>query len=102
MENKTCGECFYWDFHNGGYCGFHAWYCKADVPFCPNFIWKTSKTIFHKITASPEVLAGSFIGNIYNDKKSEVMYYSMLTQCWYNNKLDAFNATVAKLKEVAR
>lgn len=59
------------------------------------------QSIFDRITASPEMLAGQFIGNIYNDRKSKVMYYSMLTQCWYNNKEDAFNATLAKLKEVA-
>lgn len=94
--NKKCPDCGSLNveevFDGESYCKDCFLHCATDD--------LEDASVFDRITQSPEVLAGQFIGNIYNDKKSKVMYYSMLTQCWYNNKEDAFNATVAKLKEV--
>jgi hypothetical protein len=60
-----------------------------------------SNTVFHHITASPEVLAEKFIGLIFDHRfTSKYRYYSMLTGEFYNSREEAHAATVAKLKEV--
>jgi hypothetical protein len=56
--------------------------------------------LFHRITASPEVLAPEFVGMMYDRVSGDYRYYSMLTGEFYNNREEAIAAMVARLKEV--
>lgn len=57
-------------------------------------------TIFHRITASPEVLAEEFCDTMFSCYNNAFRWYSMLTGEFYNSKAEAIAATVARLKEV--
>ena len=56
-------------------------------------------TIFHRITASPEVLAPYCIVDYYSGLEVHICY-STVTKKWYKKHEEAIAATVAKLKEV--
>jgi hypothetical protein len=58
-----------------------------------------NKTLFKKITSSPEVLAEEFVEMMYDRVAGDYRYYSMLTGEFYNSREEAIVATVEKLKE---
>lgn len=56
--------------------------------------YKNKPTVFHRITASPEVLAPYFVFS------TDGLYYSSLTGTFYKYQGRAIEATVERLKEV--
>lgn len=67
--------------------------CKQSFCYPP-------KTVFARITASPEVLAPEFVEMMYDRVACEDRYYSMLTGEFYNSYEEAIAATLARLKEM--
>ena len=67
--------------------------------YCLSCGWN-NYTVFHEITASPEVLAEEFVEMMYDRVAGDYRYYSMLTGEFYNSREEAIAATVAKLMEV--
>lgn len=57
-------------------------------------------TVFHRITASPEVLAEELVYQA-EDEYGDVAWRSTVVLGWYATEDNAISATVAKLKEVA-
>ena len=111
MSKVDCKDCQF--YHNGrceelgeyttpGECECSWFAPKAIKKTCVAEIAKNAKqTVFHQITASPEVLAPEFVDAMYNRMLCEYRYYSMLTGDWYETGEEAIAATVAKLKEFA-
>jgi hypothetical protein len=63
------------------------------------------KTFFHKITASPEVLAPYFVFAtedtvLSRHDERDILYFSSITGGYYQYQDNAIAATVEKLKEV--
>jgi predicted RNA-binding Zn-ribbon protein involved in translation (DUF1610 family) len=58
------------------------------------------QTVFHRITASPEVLAEKLVYSIKIISGCEIMYSSNVLDVCYDTKEKAIRATVEKLKEV--
>lgn len=64
-----------------------------------------SKTVFAKITASPEALAPKFVYHVTSfldglDKPKKIWYSTLINNQYFNTELEAKRATVARLKEV--
>jgi hypothetical protein len=70
---------------------------------CKQVFCYPPKTLFARITASPEVLAPEFVGLIFDHRfTSKYRYYSMLTREFYDSEEAAIAATVERLKEVEK
>lgn len=126
MKNKTCGECKYFNPEStfdyppnqnvrectGGF--YKGSFVAPDAPCCPDF--KPKQTVFHQITASPEVLAEKFVycnvtvKTIPSTSREQPGGVN-ITKGWYStiipdkvwsSESEAIFATVAKLKEVVK
>lgn len=72
---------------------------------CLSCGWKR-KTVFHRLTTSPEVLAPRFVYHVTSfldglDKPKKIWYSTLLPGRFFYSETDAKRATVAKLKEQA-
>ena len=70
----------------------HRWKIRESQP---------KKTLFHRITASPEALAEKLVYLVMNSYNGAVNYYwrsTIIDKAW-KTKQEAIAATVAKLKE---
>ena len=100
MNNKTCGEC-----RNYFKCDSA---CEHDYA-CADFK-RQGKTVFDRITASPEVLAEEMVflkAVIYSFNAKDNTNYveqwiSTVCNDVYPSKPEAIAASVAKLKEVEK
>ena len=100
--SKTCHECencIYTPMCDNTLCPISD---ENFAEMCGGFtqIQKPPKTVFDRITSSPEVLAPEFVGMMYDRVSGEDRYYSMLTGEFYNSYEEAIAATLKKLKEV--
>ena len=104
--SKKCGECSNFD-HSLSKCNKiqDESIRETDTVICCPFYELRPKTVFDRITASPEVLAEKlvslnavFVTNI-NPKQQ---WISTLTEDVYPTKAEAIAATVARLKEVPK
>lgn len=98
MENKTCGECQWYDYHHllcvvGGDVEPTDCACDSFIP-----IKRTNGDVIRQM--SNEELAEEFVDMMYDRVAGDYRYYSMLTGEFYNSRKEAIAATVAKLKEV--
>lgn len=111
MENKTCGECrFLESAKKIGVCEKQGMpLCPSELPSCSKFeqkvitngdrVQQLSKTVFAKITTSPEMLAPNFIYHIdYGEAGGG--YVSTIVKGLWHTESEAIAATVKKLKEV--
>jgi hypothetical protein len=103
MNNKTCGECRYYE-HPAGQCSKVIEYnnCHITDKACEYFEPK-NPTVFDRITASPEVLAENIVYTYemaIGGSMFRVYWTSPLVENFYLDKSEAIAATVAKLKEV--
>ena len=99
MSNRICGRCkssvvVPWNNVKDFYMCMN---CSA-MGYAEKF---PEKTVFDRITTSPEVLAEEIVEIMYNHILGDSQYFSMLTYQWYTTREAAIAATVAKLKEVA-
>lgn len=95
MSNRICGRCkssvvVPWNNVKDFYKCMN---CSA-IGYAEKF---PEKTVFDRITLSPEVLAEEFVESTMDG----TMFYSILTKGDYCTKESAIAATVARLKEVA-
>lgn len=112
MSKKTCKACLHCSVENKNeaYCSGMPWHypfggsdtTALDKEACKYFLERDKPTIFHQITASPEVLAPNFVYFAMEDEEGRDYWGSSLLdgQFWKTEK-EAFAATVKKLKEVA-
>ena len=95
--NKTCGDCSKCKNRKViATCGCIG-IVTDDIPACNKFEQR-KKTLFDKITASPEVLAEELIHVDFED--IEFPYIATLTGKCYKTWEQAVNKTIKKLKEV--
>ena len=113
MNKKTCKDCLHctvdgdevlcvdmpWHYPFGGEDS-----TTLDKEACEHFLERPKKTIFDQITASYETLAEKLVYEeslIKPDGTYVCRYFSTIIQggCWFNEE-EAFDATVARLKEV--
>ena len=95
MTHSKCGDCR--NFFECDSACENDWAC---VDFKPQ-----GKTLFDRITASPEVLAEKLVFQFIGYDGSGLFHgywKSTITDWDYNTKSEAIAATVAKLKEVAK
>lgn len=59
------------------------------------------KTVFAKITASPEVLAEEFVEMMFDPQFGDYQFFSMLTYEFYETRAKAFDATLTRLNAPA-
>ena len=86
-------------------CGSEYYGVRADN-YCLSCGYRGDKTVFHRITASPEMLAPKFVYHVTSffdglDKPKKIWYSTLINNQYFNTELEAKRATVAKLKEVA-
>lgn len=109
MSNLVCKNCKSTAVEYEDYCGGTSYYrCKT----CGQRGDKdkfTQQTVFHRITASPEVLAENLVYsfNLYRNTSDERVkqkhWSSSLTEDYaFETKKEAIAATVAKLKELVK
>ena len=95
MNNKTCGQC---KFHckSGNFCSHHGtpWLTESNGA-CKDFEPIPKRTVFQNITTSPEVLAKDLVYFHYGK------YHSTIVPGVKGTYKKAYDATLAKLKEVA-
>ena len=110
VSKKTCRDCFHCSIEGADevYCCGMPWHypfggsdtVTLDKEACEHFLERDKPTVFHQISASPEVLA------------EKLVYVGLFDGMWlwrstllpnkgFENKAEAIAATVAKLKEVA-
>ena len=100
MSNLICQECGSSNiqterrpdgFHHCIDCR-HRWKIGASQP---------KPTVFHRITASPEVLAENLVYMRIVSWDDEINWYSVILKSYcFRTKAEAIAATVARLKEV--
>ena len=95
---KTCGNVTVADA--GYYAGSSFYQCETCGRRGMSDIFPQA-TVFHKLTASPEVLASLLVYTIRICGGLKFMYSSHIIDDCYHEKEQAIQATVAKLKEVA-
>ena len=98
--SDTCKDCE--NFRTIGFCTTRDNYTNEEDTACSEFEGHelyTQKTLFDRLTASPEVLA------------PKLVYVSLFNACWYStltgdvmykSREEAEAATVEKLKEIAQ
>lgn len=100
MSKRICERCksenVIEDIYYGGtqYYECQSCLCRGDKDNFPEM------TLFHQITASPEVLAAEMV--FWGHDKDSEWYTSHLLDEDYRTEAEAISATVAKLKEVKR
>ena len=97
MKKVTCSACKN-RFSDEGTCPVR--FGVSDTDDATNCDTFEPITIFHRITASPEVLAEKLVYRIANIGGFRAMYSSLIINKCYHAKAKAIAATVAKLKEV--
>ena len=123
MSKKTCRDCLHCSIDGADevYCYGMPWHypfggsdtVTLDKEACKHFLERDKPTVFHRITASPEVLAEKLVYQrnckiIHQNDKSTMEYWtyswksSVITGQSFETKAEAIAATVAKLKEVEK
>lgn len=97
MSDIMCNECKRCE---GDLCTYFDNYSDRESTIACILFEPKKPTLFDRITASPEVLAGEFVEMMYDRVAGDYRYYSMLTGEFYNSREEAISVTVAKLKEV--
>ena len=97
MTHSKCGECR--SYFECDYACENDWACEDFEP--------QGKTVFDRITTSPEVLAPYFVfaaddAVLHRHDERKKLYYSSVTGGYYQYKENAIAATVEKLKEVEK
>lgn len=107
MKTKTCGECYFYHpiFKHEGVCIVTSELCKT-CDFTRECALggvypKPPPTLFQRITQSPEVLAEEFVEMMPDPQFGDYRPFSMLTYTFYETRVEAIAATVAKLKETS-
>lgn len=105
MTNRICGKCRSRKVVDAGsYAGSSFYKCEdcGQLGMCEKF---PKMTIFHQITASPEVLAPHFVflkALFVTNINPQQQWISTLTEEVYPTKAEAIAATVERLKEVEK
>lgn len=101
MSNKTCGECRFFEVDEiAAKCEKRCVICGDDIPACEYFEME-EPTLFHRITASEEVLAEKLTYWQYDPNQDKCGWTNnVIVGQLYKNYHEAIAATVAKLKEV--
>jgi hypothetical protein len=107
MENKTCGECRYFEVDRiAAKCKKGCVICGDDMPACEYFEME-EPTVFDRITASPEVLAPCLVFHIEKTVQSGELQYNIVSwgstiipERTFETEPEAIAATIARLKEV--
>ena len=97
MTHSKCGEC-----RNFFECDSA---CENDFA-CADFE-QQGKSIFDRITTSPEVLAPKFVYHVTSfldglDKPKKIWYSTIIQGRFFDTETEAKRATVARLKEVEK
>lgn len=109
MSNRICGKCGSHKVADAGsYAGSRFFKCEncAQLGMREKF---PEMTVFHRLTASPEVLAPQFIFKQWHAFDGKWGWFSLLlmdgdelNSPWFESYEEAIAATVEKLKEVEK
>lgn len=112
MSEKTCKDCLHCSIESADevYCSGMPWHypfggsdiVTLDKEACEHFLERDKPTVFHRITASPEVLAEKLVYHVKEKADSGTYNYwrSTISCDVWLKKAEAIAATVARLKEV--
>lgn len=83
----------------------HWWRCPECQTEFPERAFPKERTLFDRITASPEMLAPKFVYHVTSfldglDKPKKIWYSTIIQGRFFDTETEAKRATVAKLKEV--